>query len=100
MDRRSFMKGVCGSVAGSAALVSPVVGHGAVTNQNKSKPKKMDVVQKHVFQKVSAFVNEKFEYLEMGQYEPWISLNQREAYIVLKLFENQKPPRRLSGIGG
>lgn len=55
----------------------------------------MDVAQKHVLRKVQAFVGEKFEDLEsvageeIGyvEKEPWISLNRREAYVVLKLFE-------------
>ncbi len=44
----------------------------------------MDNWQKQVYSKVSAFVNQEFEYTEN---EVTISLNQREAYIVMKLLE-------------
>ncbi len=44
----------------------------------------MDTWQKHVHDKVGAFVEAKFEYVEN---EVTISLNQREAYIVLKALE-------------
>jgi len=44
----------------------------------------MDKWQSHVFDKVSAFVDQDFEYSEN---EVHISLNQREAYVVLKLLE-------------
>ncbi len=55
----------------------------------------MDAVQEHVFKKVCAFIGENFEDLEpvaSGEFvyvekEPWISLNRREAYAVLTLFE-------------
>ncbi len=50
----------------------------------------LDVVQEHVFKKVHAFVGTKFEYREPGRLVPEISLDQREAYIVLKLLEKKK----------
>ena len=47
----------------------------------------MDNWQKHVQHKCSTFVSEKFEYSEN---EFTISLNQREAYVVLKALEDQQ----------
>lgn len=43
--------------------------------------------QKHVFDKCSAFVDEDFEYDEN---EVTISLNQREAYVVLLALADQQ----------
>ncbi len=59
------------------------------------KKKQMDVVEEHVFKKVHAFVGQKFGYLEPGRTEPHISLNQREAYIVLKLFDYRAVPKNI-----
>ncbi len=47
----------------------------------------MDNWQKHVADKVSAFIEADFEYKEN---ETYISLNQREAYVVLKALEDQQ----------
>lgn len=47
----------------------------------------MDNWQKHVFNKCSAFIGEDFEYSEN---EVEITLNQREAYIVMKALEDQQ----------
>ena len=56
----------------------------------------LDVIQEHVLKKVHCFVGTEFEYLEPGKHEPEISLNQREAYIVLKLFKNKRKTRIFS----
>ena len=50
----------------------------------------MDNWQKHVSDKCSAFIDEDFEYEEN---EVTISLNQREAYVVLKALEDQQKYR-------
>ena len=47
----------------------------------------MDNWQSHVYSKMSAFIDEKFVYTEN---EVNISLNQREAYVVLKALEDQQ----------
>ncbi len=47
----------------------------------------MDNWQEHVLDKVSAFVNANFEYKE-GELN--MSLNEREAYVVLKALEDQR----------
>lgn len=47
----------------------------------------MDNWQKHVFDKCLAFTGEDFEFEEK---EVTISLNSREAYIVLKALEDQQ----------
>ena len=47
----------------------------------------MDNWQKHVFDKLSAFIDEDFTYEEN---EVNITLNQREAYVVLKALEDQQ----------
>ena len=47
----------------------------------------MDKWQGHVYDKVSAFTESEFEYSEN---EVTISLNQREAYVVLKALEYQQ----------
>ena len=47
----------------------------------------MDNWQKHVSDKVKTFIDADFEYEEN---ETTISLNQREAYIVLKALEDQQ----------
>ena len=47
----------------------------------------MDNWQKHVFDKCSAFTGEDFEYDEN---EVTISLNQREAYIVMSALRDQE----------
>lgn len=47
----------------------------------------MDNWQKHTFNKLAAFVDQEFEYDEN---EAHISLNQREAYVVLKALEDQQ----------
>lgn len=48
----------------------------------------MDVWQKHVYTKVSAFADSKFEYTDGP--EVHIEINQREAYVVLKALEDQQ----------
>lgn len=47
----------------------------------------MDNWQKHIYNKCSAFISEDFKYEEK---ETTISLNLREAYIVLKALEDQQ----------
>lgn len=47
----------------------------------------MDNLQKHVHQKCSAFTDEHFEYEEN---EVTISLNSKEAYVVMKAIEDQQ----------
>ncbi len=49
----------------------------------------MDNWQKHVFNKLSAFIDEDFKYEEE---EVTITLNQREAYVVMKALEDQLNP--------
>ena len=55
----------------------------------------MDNWQSHIYKKVSAFTG--FEYEEN---ETTISLNQREAYIVMKALEDQQKYRRLDLYSG
>ena len=47
----------------------------------------MDNWQKHVFDKCQTFLGTDFEYEE---HEVQITLNQREAYIVMKALEDQQ----------
>ena len=47
----------------------------------------MDNWQKHVADKCAAFVGSEFKYSE---HEVTISLNQREAYVVMKALEDQQ----------
>lgn len=49
----------------------------------------MDTWQKHVWTKVLAFIDSDFEYNE-GSPEVTISINQREAYVVMKALEDQQ----------
>lgn len=47
----------------------------------------MDTIQKHVYDDCSAFVGERFEHYE---HETHISISQREAYVIMKAFEDQQ----------
>ncbi len=53
----------------------------------KARREEMDNWQKHVADKVYAFIDADFKYEEN---ETHISLNQREAYVVLKALEDQQ----------
>lgn len=53
----------------------------------RGQAKMTDNWQKHVYNKCSAFIGEDFKYEEN---EVSISLNQREAYVVMKALEVQE----------
>ncbi len=56
----------------------------------------MDKWQQHVYDKVSAFLSNEFEYREN---EVSISMNQREAYIVMKALESIEPETDIPDTG-
>ncbi len=47
----------------------------------------MDVIQKHIYNDCKTFVGEEFEHQEN---EPTISIGLREAYVIMKAFEDQQ----------